>query len=138
MSMFYITLMFAMFATVNSRLIGNDPNTWSPKTIADNNIVIPSNTILGNNTDTWTPVTTDWTPIISYSSIILEDNFKDNLEDDLDELDKKNEQYKLPIVTINRSRDLDDEKLPKVISNIIDWFKGKNTRVQYNSRRLLL
>jgi len=125
--MFYITLIFALFATTNARLIGNDPNTWSPKSITNDNIIIPSNTLLKNNTDTWTP-------IISYSSIIL--------EDDLDKLDKKIEQYKLPTVTrkreSNSDRYIDDDKLPKFISDMIDWFKIKKTPVNYNNRRLLL
>ena len=128
MNIMLILTVLSIFATItiDGRLIGNDPKTWSPsswgpKNIADNNIV------LGNNTDTWTPKTTELLPISTDSSIILEE---------LNVLDKVDNQIKLPKLIINKHRE--DESLPKFISNIINWFKLNKTQIQYNNRRFLL
>lgn len=125
MSMIYITLILAIFATTNARLIGNDPKTWSPTIIDENivdNTVISSNVLLGNNTSTWSPTsttsTTKWEPIITHYSIIIDDD------------------YTSAKLTMNRNSD--DETLPKIIYDIIDWFKFNKTRINYSNRRLFL
>jgi hypothetical protein len=134
--MIYITLFLTIFATVNGRLIGNDPKTWSP------------------TKDTWAPIVSKFTPIHNKSLIVsdinnIKNNIKNNIDshdnhnsfdkidllDAVDAVDAVDDMEKIRITVINFR---DDETLPKFISDILDWFRFNNTQVKYTNRRLLL